>query len=728
MAVVYPEVNEASNPPTTVTVPEPVTGGLGGFARLFNQPNSGVMRLLGPSFEQDLRDRGFFEPNAELTEREPSRRVPLTPPPAYEPGMDPMFNYFEGQPPPDAGVIGGNERYRTDSTVSMKEGSKGLVAEARRVQQQGRNGDTMLVHVAPEELAAIDSLKSTGLGGLVQNGVTINPETGLPEMFNFKSILPMIAGIAASAFGLGPVGVALATGATTTITTGDVGKGLLAGLGSFALGSLFSGIGASGVSDVAATQAAQTAGAASGGAAGAGQVAANVGSAVPAAYVPDATTLANAPSNIIGGGVGEAVYGAAGGAPSGVTAPVFSPASFSPASITPVGPGPFTGLGATTPPVAAPTPTVELTPEALTAARTSVFENAPLSTAFDSTATGPSKFDLFGEGLSKIGEPGGVSYLDVAQKGLFGGLTTASGMGAFDPEPYEYAEPTGKRTYSSDPTPPLNRTALSPPEDYRPGFDSGFSYFGDETNGVVGLQGGKRGELDQSSNMMEFGRNPTPQSAQQITSNAGSAPAKLNPARYSANAATRLTAGIPVRRMANGGVPEEQAMAGLMDVASNQVRNNLEERMSVPAQDSEPQNVEERIVYDNAMLAVQGVLEAEAAQEAISDFIETFGMAAYEALVASVNEPRDEGGVIKPANGETTVQEGAIQGEDVIAGMIVDPETGEESANLRIGENEYVEPAESLARRAMAAGLPPTPKNGAMVRSAEEDQLRMAYG
>ena len=130
-----------------------------------------------------------------------------------------------------------------------------------------------------------------------------------------------------------------------------------------------------------------------------------------------------------------------------------------------------------------------------------------------------------------------------------------------------------------------------------------------------------------------------------------------------------------MRRMANGGVPEEQAMAGLMDVASDEVKNNLEERMSVPPQNSEPQNVEERVIYDNAMLAVQGVLQDEAAQEAISDFIETFGMDAYEALVASVNEPRDEGGVIKPANGETTVKEGAIQGEDVIAGMIVDPET-----------------------------------------------------
>lgn len=369
-------------------------------------------------------------------------------------------------------------------------------------------------------------------------------------------------------------------------------------------------------------------------------------------------------------------------------------------------------------PVASP----QLTPEALSAARTSVFENAPFSTALDSTATGPSRIDYFTEGLSKIGQPGGVSFVDAATKGLGGLGATVAGSGALDPPTYDYtALSDSGRSRNVEPIAPLQRNLLSPGPDYRPGFDPAFSYF---------AQDGKRGELDPAMGGIMGGPavNPIMQSAQQIASNAmpQRQMSRLNPAMYNPNAAIR--ASLPMRRMANGSVPEDQAMAGLMDVASDEVKNNLDERMSVPPQDSEPQNVEERIVYDNAMLAVQGVLQDEAAQEAVSEFIETFGMAAYEALVASVNEPRDEGGVIKPANGQTTVKEGAIQGEDVIAGMIVDPETGEETANLRIGENEYVEPAESLARRAMAAGLPPTPKNGAMVRSAEEDQLRMTYG
>ena len=736
MAVIYPQIDSASNPPTTITTPRLVrTTGDGtqitraGLESFFDAAGrqGGVMGtvLSMPSIQQQFTDQ-IFGSDADLVEYQPSPRVPLTPPPSYEPGVDSMFNYFEGQTPPDVIIMGENEQYRAPRTVDMKEGSKGLVGEAKRVQQQGRNGDTMLVHMNPDEYNAMVQLG--GLGGLVQNGVTVNPETGLPEMFSFKNILPTLVGVAGAAFGLPTWAVALGTGATTAITTDDIGKGILAGLGSYALGSLFGDVGASAVADPSVA-----AGAAPSSLAGTGQqVAANVG-------LPTAT-LANSPSNVIGGSVGEAVYGPAGVVPFGATVP---PPVAAP---TPSGPINFTGGGGflSSQNIAGPTTGLNADLSALgvgneaalglssgatdaarnaafsSAYRDAAFQNAPFSTAFDSAATAPSKLDLFGEGLSKIGEPGGVSYLDAATKGLGGLGAMAGSMGLFDEPAYEYAGSSGRRRYSSEPVAPLNRTALSPDPDYRPGIDPAFNYFA--------AQGGKRGELDPSTGGIMGGNvgNAITQSAQQIASNAAPPQMKLNPAMYSANAAVK--AALPMRRMANGGVPEEQAMAGLMDVASDQVKNNLEERMSVPAQDSEPQNVEERIIYDNAMLAVQGVLEAEAAQEAISDFIETFGMAAYEALVASVNEPRDEGGVIKPANGETTVQEGAIQGEDVIAGMIVDPETGEESANLRIGENEYVEPAESLARRAMAAGLPPTPKNGAMVRSAEEDQLRMAYG
>ena len=72
--------------------------------------------------------------------------------------------------------------------------------------------------------------------------------------------------------------------------------------------------------------------------------------------------------------------------------------------------------------------------------------------------------------------------------------------------------------------------------------------------------------------------------------------------------------------------------------------------------------------------------------------------------------------------------EGEIQGPDVIAGKVVDPVTGEVTADLRVGENEYIEPADSLVRRATVAGLPPTPENGAMVRGEEERMLQRMVG
>jgi len=727
MAVIYPQVDQASNPPITITsqkmvgtTPDGSEYTRAGLESFFDaaekQGGIGGTLLSMPSVQQQMTDQ-IFGPE-ELVEYNPTPRVPITPPSSYEPGMDPMFNYFEGQKAPDAVLMEGG----------------GLVGEAKRVQQQGRNGDSMLVHMNPDEFNAMTAIG--GLGGLVENGATINPETGLPEMFNFKDILPTVIGVAGAAFGLPTWAVALGTGATTAITTGDIGKGILAGLGSYALGSLFEGVGASGVADPSVA----AAGADPGGSLLASQPAMNAASST--------ANLPNAPDLIAGGmpvsdasiinapSIYERAAAAKGFTPQAVS-PITPPAPSGPINFTGTGGFPSTNFPARgfTGDISA----IQAGNEAAfglgsgatgaaqnaafsSAYKDAAFGNAPFTTAFDSAATGPSKLELFGEGISQIGQPGGVSYLDAATKGLGGLGATAAGAGLFDEEPYDYAGFSGsRRRYNTEPMAPLSRTRLTPGADYRPGFDPAFSYF---------AQDGKRGELDPSMGgvMSNPARNAVMQSAQEIASNATPQPQMMapRPAMYSPNAAARAV--LPMTRMANGGVPEEQVMAGLMDVASEEVKNNLDERMSVPAQDSEPQSPEERIVYDNAMLAVQGVLEDEAAQDAVSEFIETFGFEAYQALVDAVNTPREEGGVIKPADGQSSVKDGAIQGEDVIAGMIVDPETGEESANLRIGENEYVEPAESLTRRAMAAGLPPTPKNGAMVRSAEEDQLRMAYG
>ena len=176
------------------------------------------------------------------------------------------------------------------------------------------------------------------------------------------------------------------------------------------------------------------------------------------------------------------------------------------------------------------------------------------------------------------------------------------------------------------------------------------------------------------------------------------------------------------------GMVVDDAMSGVMSVASPQAQDALAERMAVSPPVNQPQNPEERAIYDGALLALQGMLEGEAAQMAIDEFIETFGAEAYRMLEQLVANESENGGIVQPANGETTVAEGEIQGPDVIPGKIVDPVTGEQTANLRVGENEYIEPADSLERRAMAAGLPPSPQNGAMVRGEEEKQLEAMYG
>ena len=105
----------------------------------------------------------------------------------------------------------------------------------------GRGPDTMLVHMAPEEVAGLQALALKHGGTL-----TINPETGLAEAGFLKNILPMVAGFALNAFapgvgtavgsmfGLGSAaGTALTVGGIAGLTSGNLEKGLMAGLGAY---------------------------------------------------------------------------------------------------------------------------------------------------------------------------------------------------------------------------------------------------------------------------------------------------------------------------------------------------------------------------------------------------------------------------------------------------------------------------------------------------------------
>jgi hypothetical protein len=102
---------------------------------------------------------------------------------------------------------------------------------AQELQSRGRNGDSVLVHMTPAEVGGLQNLAST-MGG----SLSINPNTGLPEANFLKKLLPTLLGaIAAPLTGglINPMTAGLLVGAGQTALTGDIRKGLMAGLGAY---------------------------------------------------------------------------------------------------------------------------------------------------------------------------------------------------------------------------------------------------------------------------------------------------------------------------------------------------------------------------------------------------------------------------------------------------------------------------------------------------------------
>ena len=132
-----------------------------------------------------------------------------------------------------------------------------LGAEAQDMQGYGRNGDTMLMHVSPEEVS--------GLQALAQNNgtsLTINPHTGMPEAFSLKKLLPALAGAAltiVSGGAINPLTIAAVVGGVKGIASGSLKKGLMAGLqayGGASLGTAALGAGTAASAGTVAPQAA----------------------------------------------------------------------------------------------------------------------------------------------------------------------------------------------------------------------------------------------------------------------------------------------------------------------------------------------------------------------------------------------------------------------------------------------------------------------------------------
>jgi hypothetical protein len=142
-----------------------------------------------------------------------------------------------------------------------------LELAAQHLASRGRKGDTMLVHMAPEEVSGLQALAMAGGGTL-----TLNPDTGLPEANFLKRMLPTLIG-AGLMFATGGTAapliaglsnattIGLGLGALETARTGSLEKGIMAGLGAYGGAGLTGGLmsAGAGAQTAAAQQAAMKA-------------------------------------------------------------------------------------------------------------------------------------------------------------------------------------------------------------------------------------------------------------------------------------------------------------------------------------------------------------------------------------------------------------------------------------------------------------------------------------
>jgi hypothetical protein len=120
----------------------------------------------------------------------------------------------------------------------------GAVRQAENVRQMGRGEDSVLMHVTPHELSGLQALAMAHGGSL-----TINPQTGLPEAgflgSVFKKLLPTLVGAGLMFIpGVNAIAAAGIVGGGSTLLTGSLKKGLMAGLSAYGGASLARGLGA----------------------------------------------------------------------------------------------------------------------------------------------------------------------------------------------------------------------------------------------------------------------------------------------------------------------------------------------------------------------------------------------------------------------------------------------------------------------------------------------------
>tara|TARA_R110000850_G_scaffold5616_2_gene22951 strand:+ start:1762 stop:3012 length:1251 start_codon:yes stop_codon:yes gene_type:complete len=129
----------------------------------------------------------------------------------------------------ESGGIGGQTE--APNKVGMAHG--GMVEQSREIASKGRNGDTMLMHIQPQELQGLQAL----LGPVTQN-----PETGNPEAFAWFAALPLLAQMAVA--GTAGAGIGAGIGAIAGGKEGALQGLAIGGMAGLSLGPGILGAGA----------------------------------------------------------------------------------------------------------------------------------------------------------------------------------------------------------------------------------------------------------------------------------------------------------------------------------------------------------------------------------------------------------------------------------------------------------------------------------------------------
>ena len=307
---------------------------------------------------------------------------------------------------------------------------------ARALAGYGRHGDNNLLHVSDQELRGIELLSGKKF--------TRNPHTGLPEAFNWSSLIPVAAGIAGTAVA-GPMGGALAAGATSAAKAKIEGRsteqaltqGLISGVTSYAGADIMSGVG-----DPVAQAAS---GAAQGAAQGATQTAAQ-GATEAAAQ----------------GAAGAATQGAAaapGAVAGGPMYPDFTPGEFAAVGGTPTA-GPAAGVGGQLQPANGG----QLDFRAIGA------DGKPITPFMDKVSN---VYNNPGAAFSRIGQNIANNKMSAL---IAAGGTYATAMDAIGPPKMPGEEPYDPSKYPEQ-FPVNPRTWNAPGAGYQPGYSSEYRYF-----------------------------------------------------------------------------------------------------------------------------------------------------------------------------------------------------------------------------------------------------------